>query len=245
MRTARWPRAVHGLLPRDALGHARKRPGSALRAPPPLHHPAAGRGPRAPRPAALQTGARAAEGHEVVSLSAARLWAQVPEKPGALRVESVTDTLVIFGWDAPRDFGSTIDGYEVLSLSLVVSLSLSLSRCLSLAVSLSLSLSRSLTRTHTRVPTNTRTHTHTPLTRRGAGTGRVHRHVFPPHVLDDRQLRLPLPRHAHHPLLPQHRRSARRRAPGERPFNNTSHHSDCTSFNITATLHRCNSHHST
>jgi len=71
-------------------------------------------------------------------------------------VESVTDTLVIFGWDAPRDFGSTIDGYEVLSLSLVVSLSLSLSRCLSLAVSLSLSH----THTHTRTHEHTHTHTH-------------------------------------------------------------------------------------
>ena len=193
----------------DALGHARERRRPALRAPPPLHHPAAGRRPRAPRPAALQTGARAAAGQEVVrravSLSAARLWAQVPETPGALRVESVTDTLVIFGWDAPRDFGSTIDGYEVLSLSLSLSLTLSLSR----------SLTRTLTHAYTH--THTHTHTHTPLTRRGAGTGRVHRHVFPPHVLDDCQLRLPLPRHAHHPLLPQHRRPARRRAPGDPP----------------------------
>jgi len=64
-------------------------------------------------------------------------------------VESVTDTLVIFGWDAPRDFGSTIDGYEVLSLSLSLSLTLSLSR----------SLTRTLTHAYTQ-HTHTLTHTH-------------------------------------------------------------------------------------
>ena len=30
-----------------------------------------------------------------------------------MRVDAVTDTLIIFSWDAPRDFGSDVEVYEV------------------------------------------------------------------------------------------------------------------------------------
>ncbi|KAJ1486786.1 hypothetical protein T484DRAFT_1788599 [Baffinella frigidus] len=39
--------------------------------------------------------------------------ARVPDFPAMMRVDSVTDTLIIFSWDAPRDFGSAIEMYEV------------------------------------------------------------------------------------------------------------------------------------
>ena len=37
----------------------------------------------------------------------------MPDVPDVMRVDAVTDTLIIFSWDAPRDFGSDVEVYEV------------------------------------------------------------------------------------------------------------------------------------